>query len=473
MMMKITQGVISTKGVNRLTLDINVLPDHDGVEPTAYIGGCWLYNKTKGEVFSFTANVDGNGNELFFTNHVEVNPEILDQPYGYYSDGSHINSWEVGDEVVAINFKRIRHYGNRLEKIDLICTPEKLVETFEYFNVDRVVGMSWIPEMLGSNGNDGVVCKARRHVQNALPMLKSDNAGSYWTLNGYSSYLQGFRSPANAATIVNPATDVLMLMYNTPASSLYHTGTGLGLLDGEYGAVHYTGIYKVEEGGSLCYNLTGKITTGDTNPQSISYELIRNGMGYNDAFNFDYPESGLYGSIFHTDITIRDTDEDGVKFSPFLTYDRNAGTIYGQGFFKEVRNVYRDDVLTVIDLSESNVTVNVTKGERFMMVNSSTSGIANVPLVALRDTNVTVPAAHFDGWQIGIDDGRVYRKDGYFWDIAAVDPVSKSGDDSILSNAQHLRLGEDLNGNIITYGSFRTDEILGFVPRHKRRKSIV
>ena len=473
MMMKVSQGTIATKGIDRLTLDINVIPDHDGIETRAFMGGCWLYNKTKGEVFSFTANFDTEGNELFFANHPELNPEILDNPYGYYSDGSHIASWETGDEVVAINFKRIRYYGNRLEKIDLICTPEKLVETFEYFNVDRVIGMSWIPEMLGSNGNEGVSCRARRRVENALPMLKSDNAGQYWTLNGYASYLQGFESPANTATIVNPATDVLMLMYNTPATAVYYTGYGIGLLDGEYGAAHYTGIYRADNGGTLCYGLTGKITTGDTNPESVSYELLRSGMGYADYFNFDYPESGLYGSIFHTDITIKDTDEDGVKFVPFLTYDRDAGAIYGQGFFKEVRNLYRDDVLVEVDLSQSTVSINLSKGDRFKMINSPTSGLTDIPLVALKDININVSASHFDGWQVGIDDGRIYRKDGYFWDIAAVDPVSKSGDDSIISNAQHLRQGTDLNGNIISYGSFRTDEILGFVPRHKRRKSIV
>lgn len=452
-------------GGNGFYVDEEVL--EEGGLVNAYAGGAYFYNHDKDEIVPISIYNHSSGRIFAQRLRPEVTPENITS---FYSSSLLYNDtplgWEPGDAVTMIGYKTTYQNSGLIECTDIMATPQRLIEVFAEYGVDRVLGATWIPERIGSNGAAGVVCKARRRVENVYATYhKLPDSITVKTV-----YNSDFESEANAATITEDDTHFIMLFYNTPATALmpYHLSTRL--LDGEFGSVWATDTSSSDLGGTLCFNMTGKVPEGNDWVESNAFQIQKTGMQYSSSTDFDSVSTSSYSEISHVDINYP-FRSNGVKFAPFFTVDESRGLIFGQTMFKEVRATVGVREYRTIDVS-SGVDVTIVKGERFKLVGTGQTNLDNRYLIALYSYSATWSPGAFRGYTFDPDDGRIYTGAGHIWNGARLDVISLDGDDGTIEPTSGMVMVSDLNNQFVRRGTMITRRAIGFLPKRKRRNKM-
>jgi len=431
----------------------------------AYQGAGYLYNKDKQELMPISIYHHSTGRILIQPLKDEIQVENIGRFYSstLLKSGDR-KSWTVGDVVTFIGYKETKYYTGIQECVDVIATPERLLEAFSEYGVDRMVNALWTPAELGSNPGAGVVVKARRKVENAYnAYIKYSDRISVKT-----DYNNDFEFNGNAASLIEDETAFVMFTYNTPSVALTPYNFGYRLLDGEFGSAWITDNNASGEGGTLAYNLIGKVPVNLAYNEAIALQIQKAGMQYN-SLDFDSVATSSYSEIAHTNIPYTFLD-DGVKFVPFFSISEPRGIVNGQVMFKEVRATESTRDYRTIDVSSA-VEVSLVAGERFKLVGTGLTNFDNRYLVALSTYTATWSPGAFEGYSLDTDDGRIYTAAGNIWSGARLDALANA-DSGTIEPRSWMFYDKDLNQNDIRVGTMITTRPLGFLPKRQRRNKM-
>lgn len=444
----------------------NIL-DEWGIEG-AYQGGGYLYNKDKQELMPISIYHHSSGRILIQPLKDEILPETIDRFYSssLLKTGDRL-SWSVGDAVTFIGYKKTVHKSALMQCTDVIATPERLIEALNTYGVDRLFAARWIPADLGSNGATGVECKARRRVNNALDTTYIVREDIFTTNTEYTAQ---FESASNSAVITEGADTMLLFQYTSPGTLLDRANFPFRFLDAEFGSVWASDSNYADQGGTCCFNMIGQVPTSQNYAESIAYQIQKVGMEFSDVREFVNVSTGSYSEISHVDINYPFQSQ-GVKFAPFFSLREDMQLIYGQAMFKGIRPSVSNKTYRTIDVSLGE-SVTITKGERIKLINLGDSSLEGIYLISLSDYTATWSPGAFDGYTFDYDDGRVYLPSGHVWTRVMLDPVSASGDNSVIEPTSNIIFVEDLNGEDVARGTMITRRPLGFLPKQKRRNKM-
>jgi len=436
-----------------------------------YIGGGWLYNVTK-QIHSPCMRFNA-ASEFVQTLPMSVNPLAISPGLATSSAltlGEREGNWEVGDEVILIQYENINVYMKNHCYTDVVGVPDKILDYLQGHGMSSAVNFNWIPVV-----PDGTLkeYRANRKVNTiANAVLVSNDDGGTWFQD--TSALSGYIDAANGNHRTVQLSQLQLVQYEA-------TGKIFGYDDLVPGVEFSQKIQHAEGadisgvwvsvsahdhlGGAVMQSALGEVARGSA-ATPLRYAIERHGLS---KLSYGWGiDASLMQRPAHTELDYMEPSH-GIKYFVTLGYHPTTGLVYPQVTFKKVFHNAPLIPTTPIDLS-TNPVVDLKKGERIRLVNTRNSNIENVVLSMVEDYSGQWATATFDKHQISYDDGRVYRENGTYMSIAVVAPIAKYGDDGefYANPSDAIQYQLDLNGNIVMTGTLLSTKPLGFLPKKYR-----
>ena len=451
--------------------DLNMTLPRDGGD---LVGGCWLYNVTKGEYSPAVKFNNTTEPTLFYPTNSYTNPLIFEGA-SYTSSSraltgnnptSLTTSWEVGDEVIVLFSKRTKYSLAQLPTLDVMARPDVLADYYDSMNLNAVVGLNWNPML--PDGTMQTVELTRKSLKLGDRVKRTQNFGDTWVHD--TSFRLDFNGAENSAPYNPPADMIVFVDYQHLGKVLeptHHQRAG-SLATIKIGDVFAT---VSDNNAPLIYNLTGKLGKETNQAAYVKHKLERATFTLDDEFGELISSSWSEDAIRHTELSIPWYGRsDGVKLLPFLNVDTVTGLVYGHVTFKELiqdRTVDSTNTATV-DLSGS-VTHGLSIGDKFVIINSSNEAINNIVMIMTGTPDATWDHTSFHDYYINHEDGSVYKGGvNTIHPTFRVDAYSRYGDDNTIQYYPNISFINDLNMKRTLRELVRLPRPLGFLPKEKR-----
>ncbi len=464
--MRVTEAtIVETRANGDLVISASLNQLND-----THIRGIQVYNKTKNEYTPAVCYLLGNTNEEVFKALTgSADYEMYEWQYVPNAfEYDRVATWEVGDELVVVDYLHTKIGSSEIPVMDIISEPDSLVSLYQNFGSRPILGARWKP---ADFANEDPEVEATRLVTTSNPvqcLVTTDYQTFTQSTIGNSTYIPGFLSSSNSTTITNPTGDLLILLYSTPSLLFDIINAPLPPMREYSDRVWHLTNREVNKGGVVIKNLIGKIPTETSNRELLSYLVEEAPYGNVNYGLKSRPTIEMDRVIRHQE-ALYNAIGPSVKVLPYIAREEVEDDI-GLGWlgmlYREMAFNYLDNYPTTIDLTDTTPRT-IPKGQLVKLINTNNPELEKHTFILTLDVPFPLPGTDYSRYVLNHDDGKVYLPTGHFTAFELYQPSVK-GDDGQFTTTASNRFSyiNDKLGNKIIEGYAYSKRPLGFMAKN-------